>query len=63
MTFIERFQTFVCQGDSIDTEVEGYLITARIVRDDCPDAPDERQNGFWPSLYQDAPGFIGAGNG
>ena len=63
MTFIERFQTFVCQGDSIDTEVEGYLIPARIVRDDCPDAPDERQNGFWPSLYQDAPGFIGAGNG
>ena len=32
------------------------------MRDDCPDAPDERQDGFWPSLYIDAPGFIGAGN-
>ena len=63
MTFIERFQTFVCEGDRIDTEVEGYLLTARIVRDDCPDAPDERQHGFWPSLYKDSPGFIGSGNG
>jgi hypothetical protein len=43
--------------------VAGFEIVARIVRDDCPDAPDERQDGFWPSLYKDAPGFIGAGNG
>jgi len=63
MTFLERFQTFVCEGDRIDTEVDGFLITARIMRDDCPDAPDQRQDGFWPSLYKDAPGFIGPGNG
>ena len=31
------------------------------MRDDCPDAPDQRQDGFWPSLYKDAPGFIGPG--
>ena len=61
MTFKERFQTFVCEGDSITCEVAGFEIIARIVRDDCPDAPDERQDGFWPSLYKDAPGFIGPG--
>ena len=31
------------------------------MRDDYLDAPDERQDGFWPSLYKDAPGFIGPG--
>lgn len=62
MTFTERFDTFVCEGDCITSEVSGFEITARIVRDDCPDAPDERQDGFWPSLYKDAPGFIGPGN-
>ena len=34
-----------------------------ISHDDTPDAPDERQEGFWPSLYPDDAGFIGAGNG
>ncbi len=77
MTFIERFPTFVCESDRIDTGVDGFLISARIVRDDCPDAPEfrgsaiapverlpeGRQDGFWPSLYKDAPGFIGLGNG
>ena len=62
MTFTERFPTFVCEGDNISCEVAGFEITAQIVRDDCPDAPDERQDGFWPSLYKDAPGFIGPGN-
>ncbi|MEM0984835.1 MAG: hypothetical protein AAGJ32_01185 [Pseudomonadota bacterium] len=62
MSFTERFQSFVCEGDSITCEAQGFEITARIVRDDCPDAPDQRQDGFWPSLYKDAPGFIGPGN-
>jgi len=61
MTFTERFSGFVCEGDTISCEVAGFEIIARIVRDDCPDAPDERQDGFWPSLYEDAPGFIGPG--
>ena len=61
MAFTERFQSFVCEGDSITCEVAGFEIVARIVRDDCGDAPDERQDGFWPSLYKDAPGFIGPG--
>ena len=61
MKFTERFQTFVCEGDSIACETAGFEITARIVRDGCTDAPDQRQDGFWPSLYKDAPGFIGPG--
>ncbi|MEL7113812.1 MAG: hypothetical protein AAGK93_12895, partial [Pseudomonadota bacterium] len=55
------FDAFVCEGDAITCEKDGYCVTARIARDDCPDAPDERQDGFWPSLYKDAPGFIGPG--
>lgn len=62
MTFTTRFQSYVCEGDSLTCEVSGFEIIARIVRDDSSDAPDERQDGFWPSLYKDAPGFIGAGN-
>jgi len=61
MGFTERFEDFVCERDCITCETDGFAITAQIVRDDCPDAPDERQDGFWPSLTRDAPGFIGAG--
>ena len=61
MTFTERFDAFVCEGDSITCEAQGFEIIARIVRDDSGDAPDQRQDGFWPSLYKDAPGFIGPG--
>jgi len=60
--FIERFSTFVCPGDAITCEAGPFTVLARIVPDDCPDAPDQRQDGFWPSLYSDAPGFIGPGN-
>ena len=63
MSFAERFDSFACEGDTIRCEAEGFTFTARIVADDCPNAPDERQDGFWPSLYKDAPGFIGPGNG
>ena len=62
MAFRERFDRYVCEGDTIACEVEGFRVTARIVRDDCMDAPDQRQDGFWPSLYINDPGFIGPGN-
>jgi hypothetical protein len=62
MAFQEKFDRYVCEGDSIACEVDGFRVTARIVRDDCTDAPDLRQDGFWPSLYIDDPGFIGPGN-
>lgn len=63
MSFSECFQFFSCAGDSIACDAEGFRIVARIVPDDCPDAPDQRQDGFWPSLYIGDPGFIGPGNG
>ena len=61
MAFTRKFQSFVCEGDTIDAHVAGFDVIARLVRDDCPDAPDQRQDGFWPSLYTDDPGFIGPG--
>ncbi|PQA87682.1 hypothetical protein [Hyphococcus luteus] len=61
MTFTEKFGVFVCEGDAITCEVDGFDIAARILRDDSPDAPDERQDGFWPSEYIGDPGFIGPG--
>ena len=63
MAFRETFEDFVCEGDSISTEVDGFTVTARIERDDCGDAPDQRQDGFWPSLDPESAGFIGAGKG
>lgn len=63
MSFTETFRSYVCEGDRIECEIDGFTVTARIVRDDCPDAPDQRQDGFWPSLYKDHAGFIGPGNG
>lgn len=63
MTFTQKFDDYVCIGDTITCTVEGYTVTARISHDEMPDGPDERQDGFWPSLYKDDAGFIGAGNG
>ena len=63
MSFLQKFDGFVCLGDSITCEVGAYTVTARIAHDDTPDRPDQRQDGFWPSLYKDDAGFIGAGNG
>ena len=57
--FTERFAAFVCPGDVITCQTEGFTVSARILPDDCPDPPDQRQDGFWPSLCKDAPGFIG----
>ena len=62
MTFADRFDSFVCAGDTIICEADGFTVMAAIVLDDCPDAPDQRQDGFWTSLYINDPGFIGPGN-
>jgi hypothetical protein len=77
MTFTEHVAAFVCPGDTITCEMDGFTIMAAIVLELRgsenapverfpklrPDAPDQRQDGFWPSLYKDAPGCIGPGNG
>lgn len=60
--FPKGFDAYVCVGDRIEMEADGLTIRARIVEDDDGTAPDERQEGFWPSLYANDPGFIGPGN-
>lgn len=60
--FTATFPKYACEGDSISCEVEGYTITARIVRDDCSDKPDERQDGFWPSRDKNAAGYVPPGS-
>ena len=59
--FTNNFAAFVCPGDAITGEAGPFTVLAQIVLDDCPDAPDQRQDGFWPSLFADAPGFVGPG--
>ena len=63
MTFTQKFDDYVCIGDSITYEVDCFTVTARISQDETPDAPDQRQDGFWPSLYPNDAGFIGSGTG
>lgn len=57
--FVKGFSEYVCEGDSITCEVDGFTVTARIYRDDCSDPPDERNMGFWPSLDPNEAGWIG----
>lgn len=57
--FTKHFDSFVCEGDKITCDVDGFTCTARLYHDDCADAPDERQDGFWPSLDPQDAGYIG----
>lgn len=61
MSFTEKFQNYVCDGDSIDCCFGGFDVRARIVRDDSTDRPDQRQDGFWPSKNPKDAGFVGGG--
>jgi hypothetical protein len=77
MRFAQGFQPYVCPGDTLTCEAGPFTVSAQIVPelggsenapgerfpDRRPDGPDQRQDGFWPSLVADAPGFIGPGNG
>ena len=58
MAFRKTFDSFVCEGDTLTTQADGFTVTARIVRDDNSDAPTERQDGFWPSLRPQDAGYI-----
>lgn len=60
MTFKSEFGTLVCEGDTITCEVGKFHCVATLYRDDCGDAPDERDCGFWPSLCPNSAGYIGA---
>lgn len=56
--FKNGFDTYACEGDTITTEADGFEITARIVRDDTVDRPDERDDGFWPSRDPKDAGYV-----
>jgi hypothetical protein len=57
--FTKGFNKYACDGDSITCTVEGFDCTATIYHDDCGDRPDERDDGFWPSLDPKSAGYIG----
>lgn len=59
MTKFPKFDKYVCDGDTVTLTVDGFDCTARLYRDDCGDAPDERDCGFWPSLDPKSAGYIG----
>lgn len=50
---------FVCEGDTITCELEGFTFIARVYRDDNNGPPDKMQDGFWPSLDPKDAGYIG----
>lgn len=57
--FIKEFSDYACEGDTITCTVDGFDVVARLYRDDCSDKPDERDDGFWPSLDSKSAGYIG----
>lgn len=58
--FKQNFKPYVCEGATITCTIDGFDCVATLYRDDCDDAPDERQDGFWPSRRPDAAGYVGA---
>lgn len=56
--FTKGFRRYVCEGDSVECEVEGFTLRATVYRDDRSDAPDERSDGFWPSRDPKAAGYV-----
>ena len=53
------FDTYVCEGDTVELEIDGFTLTATVYRDDDSGAPDQEQDGFWPSLDPKDAGYIG----
>jgi hypothetical protein len=56
--FTEEFRTYACEGDTITTEIDGFTITATIVRDDSGEKPEDRDAGFWPSKNPKHAGYV-----
>jgi hypothetical protein len=55
----QGFRDYVCEGDSITCEVDGFEVTATVRYDTNSGAPDREQDGFWPSLDPKDAGWIG----
>jgi hypothetical protein len=60
--FTKRF-IFATAGNFIECAVDGFVARATIHNDDCGDRPDERDDGFWPSLSPDDCGYVGEVSG
>lgn len=60
--FKSAFKDFICEGDKISAHIifreKTYDITARILRDDSQDTPEQRDDGFWPSKDKSAAGYV-----
>ena len=54
------FDRYVCEGDTVTLDIDGFTLTATIYRDGDHGAPDEDDEGFWPSLDPDDAGYIGS---
>lgn len=58
-SFAKHFDRYACDGDSIETECGAIRLVATLYRDDDATPPDERGDGYWPSLDPNSPGYIG----
>jgi hypothetical protein len=58
-----HFDDYVCDGDMVQfyEPKTGLTFRARIVHDDDCSQPDERSDGFWPSLDPKSAGYLGEG--
>lgn len=59
--FKEAFGRYVCQGDEIKAEIDGFEVTATIYFDSDSGPPDKEGEGFWPvtgNENKDAPGYV-----
>lgn len=57
--FTQGFDKFACDGDSITCIEDGFDCKATIEHDDDTTPPDQRQDGFWPSINPLDAGYIG----
>lgn len=58
--FANGFRNFACVGDTIEGTSGPFRLVATLHDDGDNTPPDERQDGFWPSLNPNDPGYIGA---
>lgn len=58
--FEDGFDNYICEGDTIETTINGIVYVATIHHDDNSESPEEREDGFWPSLNPKSDGYIGA---
>ena len=57
--FETTFPHYVCEGDAICAEVDGFFVVAKIFRDNDSGTPEEKVCGFWPSTNPQDAGYIG----